>query len=134
MKESTIMKSMAALFCLALTAAAAMASEPASPDPETDQTQHSITLKWSARSESQVYGYLIYRSAQRQGPFLRLNDEIIHVEEPAVDAAVSNYEFIDNDVTPGTTYYYYLDTISSNGRKARFSGIIKKTAPTPETG
>jgi hypothetical protein len=132
------MKRSTAFFCAALMTLGAIPSASASNVPGADQTQLSITLKWSARNETAVYGYLIYRSERRQGPFLRLNDEIIHVEEPAVDSSVNSYEYLDSDVVSGTTYYYYLDTISSDGRKGRFSGIIKKTAPTPastpETG
>lgn len=115
----------AAGFVAATETAPTTAAEPSATD--------SITLKWEARNENAVYGYLIYRADRRQGPFLRINTEILHVEEPAMDDASSSYEYIDATVTPGSTYFYYLDTISKGGFKTRFSGVIKKTAPgTPE--
>ncbi len=98
-------------------------------DTPSEKTEPGITLKWSARNEKLVYGYLIYRAERRQGPFLRINPEIIHVETPATGESISSHEYTDASVTPSSTYFYYLDTISNGGVKTRFSGVIKKSAP-----
>jgi hypothetical protein len=117
-----------ALAAAALAAAPATASEPA-PTAVPAPSDPSITLTWSARNEGTVYGYLIYRAERRQGPFLRINHDIVRVDETATDETVSRYRWVDTTVTPGATYYYYLDTVSLQGRKSRFSGVLKKTAP-----
>lgn len=120
------------LFIAAFIAVGFVAAAETAPSTGGDPSPtESITLKWTARNENSVYGYLIYRADRRQGPFLRINTEIVHVDEPATDDASSSYEYIDATVTPGSTYFYYLDTISKGGIKARLSGVIKKTAPGP---
>ena len=116
------------LAAAAFAAAPATASEPA-PTAVPATSGPSITLTWSARNQSSLYGYLIYRAERRQGPFLRVNDDIVRVDEKATDETASRYRWVDTTVAPGVTYYYYLDTVSLQGRKSRFSGVLKKTAP-----
>lgn len=87
------------------------------------------TLSWNAKHEKGVYGYLIYRSEQRQGPFVRINARILKSE--AKDDADANvaYRYVDNDVKPGHTYYYYVDAVGTNARKQKLSGVLKKQIP-----
>jgi len=125
------MKATLVLTAAALAAVGGFAAEPDSTAAEATSPP-SVTLKWSALNEGAVYGYLVYRAEQRQGPFLRTNPEIIHIDEPAGADTANSYRFVDTDVEPGVTYYYYLDTISLEGRKTRFSGVIKKTVADPQ--
>jgi len=85
-----------------------------------------VLLAWSVANEERVYGYLIYRSQRRQGPFLRINQDIVHAR-PGGGQPASTYEFVDAEVEPGATYYYYIDTVAVDGVKRRFSGVISKT-------
>ncbi len=92
---------------------------------ESEGPQVSNTLNWSAATEKGVYGYLIYRSENRAGPFRRINAEIVRVP---VDGAESHgYTYDDGDVLPGRTYHYYLDVVAETGVKQRFSGVVTKT-------
>ena len=92
-----------------------------------------VTLSWQARQEEGVYGYLVYRSDRREGPFIRINRDIIHAR--GVEVEIAGYRFVDTDVGVGRTYYYYLDTISTSGRKQRFSGVVsKQVGVTPPPG
>lgn len=125
------MRVQALIIAAVFVAGLATATETDSTTALTPSPAESITLKWTARNENSVYGYLIYRADRRQGPFMRINTEIVHVEKPAIDDASSSYEYVDATVIPGSTYFYYLDTISKGGLKTRFSGVIKKTAPEP---
>jgi hypothetical protein len=84
-----------------------------------------VVLQWSARNEEGVYGYLVYRSFRREGPYRRINPEIIHARHDEPPAS-SSYRFADTEVEPGRTYYYYLDTVSESGIKQRLSGVITK--------
>ena len=86
-------------------------------------------LEWKATKEEGVYGYLVYRSTDRNGPYYRLGHEIVHVSpEPG---EIHSYRFADPTVEPGKTYYYYLDTIATTGVKSRFSGVVAKLIPPP---
>jgi hypothetical protein len=89
-------------------------------------------LRWVAREETDVYGYLVYRSARREGPFTRINSAIV----PAVtgDGQAHAYELVDREVEPGTTYFYYLDLVTRGGAKKRFSGVVEKRVPAEPAG
>jgi hypothetical protein len=91
----------------------------------TAEASAEVVLEWSARNEEGVYGYLVYRSLRREGPYRRVNPEIIHSRN-AIPPATSSYRFVDREVEPGRTYFYYLDTISQSGLKQRLSGVITK--------
>lgn len=95
-------------------AALALRAAPG-PDP--------IVLSWRARSEERVYGYLVYRSSHREGPYLRASADIIHV---GPGAGEHSYEFSDPSIEPCTTYYYYLDQVYRSGQRDRFSGVVSK--------
>jgi hypothetical protein len=110
-----------------LRAAAAedTAVRPPSPTPPAADGSPEVVLQWSARNEEGVYGYLVYRSLRREGPYRRINPEIIHARHEE-SPATSSYRFADTEVEPGRTYYYYLDTVSESGIKQRLSGVITK--------
>lgn len=95
----------------------------------TQRGDSQAVLRWQATQEKYTYGYLVYRSQERQGPFLRLGKEIVRAKG---GEGVNGYEFIDRDVIPGRTYYYYLDQISLNGIKSRFSGVLAKVVEAVE--
>ncbi|MEM1201963.1 MAG: hypothetical protein AAGN66_01895 [Acidobacteriota bacterium] len=86
-----------------------------------------VTLRWKARQEKQIYGYLVYRSEQRSGPFLRASRHIVRAEGGS-DETVNSYHWVDREVEAGKRYYYYLDVVASTGVKSRFSGVVSKVA------
>lgn len=88
-----------------------------------------VTLRWKATDGDGNYGYQIYRAASRQGPYLRINPQIVHT--PADGAKEHSYVYEDMAVKPGETWYYYVDTIDKAGIKRRFSGVLPKTVETP---
>lgn len=95
-----------------------------SPTPAAESSAE-VELQWTARNEEGVYGYLVYRSQRREGPYRRVNPDIIHARHDT-PPATSSYRFVDVKVEPGRTYYYYLDTVSDGGLKQRLSGVITK--------
>lgn len=106
-----------------LTAAAGCAGRRAAevePPPQA-------LLRWEARNETGIYGYLVFRAESPDGPFLRVSDEIIHAAADAEADAIGSYTWIDRDVVAGRTYYYTLDVVQNNGQKRRFSGVLSKT-------
>lgn len=85
-----------------------------------------VHLKWTARNDGSLYGYMIYRSADRAGPFRRVNARPI----PAMagnPTEPSKYTFTDEDVEPGKTYYYYIDSLSKSGTQMRLSPVLSKS-------
>jgi hypothetical protein len=100
---------------------------PASPTPAAASPAR-VVLSWTARREEGVYGYLVYRSDRREGPFRRISPEIIHVRDGSEAPGVGSYRFVDEGVEPGRTYYYYLDAVLTTGHKQRLSGVIRKEA------
>jgi hypothetical protein len=91
----------------------------------------SNTLRWKAASEKGTFGYIVYRSENRDGPFLRINPAIIRGGTRDADSAsdISEYRFEDTEVKSGQTYYYFIDVISNHGRKQRLSGVKAKKVP-----
>lgn len=90
----------------------------------------STTLSWKVTDEAKVYGYIVYRSDLRAGPFQRLNREIVRVKDAQRDdAGHSRYHYVDATVEGGKTYYYFIDAISVQGRKQRLSGVKSRRIP-----
>lgn len=104
----------------------AMARSEGSPTAAT-ATKVPAILEWKAAREKGVYGYLVYRATERDGPFLRVGREIVHVSADSNE--VHSYRFEDLSIEAGKTYYYYLDKIATTGEKSRFSGVVTKVVP-----
>jgi hypothetical protein len=114
----------------AVAAAAAPAPAPTPPPvppPVTGKPgERRARLVWDASQEEQTFGYLIYRALRREGPFLRLNARVVPVGR---GPAPRHYTYEDDTVTPGRSYYYYLESVSNAGIKARLSGVVTKVIP-----
>lgn len=94
----------------------ASASAPAAPKI--------IKLKWSTASEVDNYGFYIMRGDAKEGPFKQLNDKPI----PGANNSdvPSKYEFEDPAVKEGRTYYYFIESISTQGVREKFSPVLSK--------
>ncbi len=116
------------LFLAAVPVAAAV---PSSSTPAQDEESGPrATLTWRAQQDSRLYGYLVYRAGRREGPYRRISREIVHVTPPNAEG-VSEYRFVDRDVIPGRTYFYYIETLGTDGQKARLSDILAKKVAEP---
>ncbi len=83
-------------------------------------------LRWSVANEQPLYGYLIYRADQKDGPWRRVNDEIIPVL--GHDDAESSYAWRDTSATAGQTYWYFIKTLANDGTKKRLTEAQKVVA------
>ena len=122
---------MLAVLVFATFAALAVAEEPAEKaDDEQSADAPKNLLRWSTATESENFGYDIYRGESEDGPFERLN------EDPIPGAGTtdkrSEYEFVDDQIEPGKTYYYYLESISMSGVKERFTSVFRKDPDPPK--
>jgi len=93
----------------------ARAEEPAEPP--------SNRLRWSTASEIDNFGYDVYRAESEEGPFERIT------EDPVLGAGTtdlpSSYEYLDENIEPEQTYYYFVESISMSGVRERFTPVIR---------
>ncbi len=76
-------------------------------------TPPAVTVEWSTASELNTAGFNVLRSDNSDGPFTRLNPEVIPASpDPLVGGS---YVYTDTNVTPGQTYYYQLEEVESGG-------------------
>lgn len=80
-----------------------------------------ISIFFSANSEPDIAGYLIYRSTD---PNLPKNRWILLT--PAISTRTT---FTDENVDPGKTYYYYVVAVDAAGNKSDPSETVSETAP-----
>ena len=114
-----------AILALAALTARAAAEEPAQEATGEDSAERPKNLlRWSTATETDNFGYDIYRGESADGPFERLN------EDPIPGAGTTDkrtaYEFVDDEIEPGKTYWYYLESISMSGVRERFTPVFRK--------
>lgn len=83
------------------------------------------TVRWAVSKEGNVYGYSVYRSTDRAGPYVR-------VGEPVIPVASGNYEFTDTSAEPGAEYYYFVDAVSVRGQRVRLTPTLRKVTAIPD--
>jgi hypothetical protein len=83
-----------------------------------------VMIKWSTASELNNLGFDVYRSESLDGTFAKVN--LTRIQGAGTDATPNHYNFLDESVEVGKTYYYYLEDVSYSGMRGR-SDIIKVT-------
>lgn len=78
-----------------------------------------VTLAWNP-SISLVSGYLIYRSTELGGPYMRLTDSPIQATS-----------YSDVTVQPPQTYFYVVTSVSAQGFESSFSNEVSVKVPSP---
>ncbi len=70
------------------------------------------------------YGFLVHRGDKEEGPFKVMTPKVLpgagNSEVP------QSYTWDDHDVVMGNTYYYWLESISTQGVKEKFSPILAR--------
>jgi len=97
-------------------------STTVAPPPAADPPGHGPLLKWQVSNENNMYGYLIYRGDGENGPFLRVNKDIVRVGDNKGDGVTSTYAWRDDSATVGKTYWYYIGMLYRDGSKQQLSG------------
>lgn len=101
--------------------AADRAAELENLDAETEI--FSNTIRWATASEQENFGYDVYRAEHPEGPFERINVEVIEGGGTVDDTR--RYEFEDLTIDPRKTYYYYVESISFSGVREAFTPVGK---------
>ena len=88
-----------------------------------------ILLQWQTASEVDLVGFNLYRSTSSDGELERLNANIIPAKVPG-GLRGADYEFIDDLIQPGETYYYWLEPVEVGGPGEKMGPMIA-AAPRP---
>jgi hypothetical protein len=77
-----------------------------------------LELSWAINSETDIAGYIVYRSEQEGTPGTRLNMELLPT--PA---------FRDMNVQPGHRYFYTVTAVDRSGNESPFSDAVSGGVP-----
>ena len=76
-----------------------------------------LTISWETESELDIIGFNLLRSESEDGPYEKINPELI---PPANDPNVGGeHTYVDHDVVNGVTYFYILETIDRLGNSSK---------------
>lgn len=73
-----------------------------------------IIIEWITKSEVNHLGWNIYRSENKAGHFIKINSNLIKAK-----AQAASYQYIDENIIPDQTYFYYLEDISISGERSK---------------
>ncbi len=74
-----------------------------------------VRITWETAAEIDLLGFNLYRSTLPAGELKRLNGDLIPPRTPGSSFG-SPYTWLDEDVEPGTTYFYVLEDRDVNGQ------------------
>jgi len=84
-----------------------------------------VTVEWSTASELNTAGFNLYRGESPDGPFQKINSELIPAStDPLVGGS---YAYTDTTVIAGRTYFYRLEDVETSGRTS-LQGTVEVTA------
>lgn len=87
--------------------------------PPADPAGEGPVLRWAVAHERNLYGYLIYRADAEDGPWQRVNDQIIPVLGQS--DATSQYAWRDTTAEKDRDYWYFIKTLARDGRKEKLT-------------
>jgi hypothetical protein len=87
-------------------------------------TDSGLLLKWTTETEIDHLGWNIYRSEEKDGEFVKVNDGLI--EGAGNSAMPLDYKYVDNTTEPGKEYYYYIEDLDIFGETNK-SQVISTT-------
>ena len=87
-----------------------------------------VELRWETGSEVDNVGFYLYRATSESGPYEPVNPNVI----PGLGSSPlgASYRYVDSGLVNGTTYYYELEDLESNGVRERHGPV----SATPEAG
>lgn len=84
------------------------------------------TPRWTTASEVDNFGYEVFRGDAEDGPFTKLGDK------PILGAGTTDetrkYEYRDDTIDPCRDYWYYVESIATDGVREKFTPVFKAPA------
>ncbi|HSH04960.1 MAG TPA: hypothetical protein VLL52_20770 [Anaerolineae bacterium] len=93
--------------------------------------QPTIQISWVTETEFDTAGFNIYRDTDPNGSFTHQVNEQLIPSQAEPDSGAS-YQFTDNNVEPGTIYYYRLEDVEFNNTREQhdiFNGEATSIPP-----
>ena len=92
------------------------------PDQRVVNTAH-----WTTASEQENFGYDVFRSSVgEKGPFEKLT------KQPMLGNGTTDetheYRFSDDAIDPCKDYWYYVESIGTNGEREKFTPVFRAPA------
>lgn len=78
-----------------------------------------VILRWKTESQINNFGWNIYRADGNEREYKKIG----FVEGAGTEATPMEYQFLDDDIIKGKTYYYYLEDLAFDGTRGRTSKI-----------
>ncbi|RMG54355.1 MAG: lamin tail domain-containing protein [Acidobacteria bacterium] len=91
--------------------------------------QDRITIRWQTVSEIDIVGFHLLRATRAEGPFVRINSELIPARASGSPTG-AQYEFADRNVRVGKIYFYVLEAVKLDGSVERLSTVQVEYKPT----
>lgn len=89
-----------------------------------EPTPGAVELQWRVQPNEQIYGFNVYRSEERSGPFVRVNTDLVKAAADGAGGLQARFE--DHPDSSAAVLYYYVDTVKQNGRSERLTGVLSK--------
>lgn len=100
--------------------------------PTAPAAPYKNTIRWTTASEVDSFGFDVFRGESEDGPFVRLNPK------PIPGAGTSDeshsYAWVDETIDPAKEYFYYVESISIDGVREKFTPVNRakaKLSPPP---
>ena len=114
---------LALLLCCGPAGAAAGCGSQAAVPPEQ---RLSNTAHWTTASEEDNFGYDVYRADAEKGPFVKLTRQPILGNGTTADT--HQYKYVDDSIDPCKDYWYYVESISTQGQREKFTDVFRVPA------
>ena len=87
------------------------------------------TVSWTTASEEDNFGYDVYRGESEPGPFVKLTRQPILGN--GTTAETHQYKYVDDSIDPCKEYWYYVESISTQGEREKFTPVFHAPAKRP---
>ena len=84
-----------------------------------------VTIAWETVSEVSTTGFNIYRSATKDGVYIKLNGALISAKKAGLGEG-DQYTFRDSTAKPGQTYYYRLEAVGTGSEVLYSSELVNQ--------
>ena len=84
-----------------------------------EQTASRIEVTWETATEQGTAGFRLYRREEENGEFVPVNEDQF-VESRGGPSSGAAYNYLDDQVEAGKTYFYLLEEIESDGSRHRY--------------